>query len=71
MTTVYNYQPVCANPQSAAITNAAGYTMCSSCPSDSVLGPVWHKTVEMNAKIATLQTSGSSKSFDDAERFGR
>lgn len=47
-----NYQPACSNPTSACVSNAAGYTMCSNCLSDPVLGPVWHKTEDFEKKIA-------------------
>ena len=52
-----NYQPPCSEPKSAFLSNAAGYTMCSNCASDPVLGPVWHETRYFQGKREPLKDS--------------
>jgi hypothetical protein len=68
MSITNNYQPVCNNPQSARISNAAGYTMCADCPSDSLRGPVWHPTKEFTLHEAIASRGWTSQKETDVQR---
>jgi hypothetical protein len=59
--TFYNYKPICDTPQSACMSNAAGYTMCCGCKGDDLRGPAWHPTPDMLKAEATANDSKKIK----------